>query len=207
MPSPLPTDQAYPGLREPPEPKQSARKPVPKAAVLAVGGRPCSRSSPARVRAGRAEHPAAKPGASTSASGPARRRHGRVAPPADVTAVAVSRTAVRLSWRNAGPQPRTRTSSSSMGDGYKTRACVLNQSPQVITGLNPAQGLLLRRRLTSVGRWRLLDMSPAQPASAAACPNPPGEARPAAGAGRDEERGAAAPGCPPPQRLAAARGR
>lgn len=150
----MPTDQAY-RVQEPPV-ERHTRKPMPKAAkaaMAAFGGAAVLAVLAVAYLLAAPKHPAANqsapsasapaptaPTATTSAAGGGAAGGGvaAVAPPAGVTAVAVSQTSVRLSWKNTGPHASDANVIVSMGVGYKTRV-LSNQSPQLITGLNPVQ--------------------------------------------------------------------
>jgi serine/threonine protein kinase len=137
----MPTDQAYRVRESPPE--RRARKPMPKAvkaAVAAVAGVAVLAVLAVAYLLAAPKHPAANQSAPGGAAAAAAAAGGTAAaaPPGDVTAVAVSQTTVRLSWKNTGPHASDANVIVSMGAGYKTRV-LLNQSPQLITGLHPAE--------------------------------------------------------------------
>jgi serine/threonine protein kinase len=141
------THHAY---RQPEQPAHRAagkRNRVPKAALAGGGGALALVILAVAYLLATPKHPAASPAASASrTSAPASPAAtstpvgaaATVPPPQDVTAVVLSDTSVRLSWKNDGPHASDAQVIVSMGSGYNPRP-VPNQSPQVITGLSPTQ--------------------------------------------------------------------
>jgi serine/threonine protein kinase len=165
----MPTDQAYRAQEPPAEQRTRKPMPKAAKAAAAAGGAAVlailavayllaapkhpaagqtapTASAPAtpsatgggNAGAGPAGEGAGAAGGGNAAGGAAGGGAAAVAPPADVTAVAVSQTTVRLSWKNTGPHASDANIIVSMGAGHKTRV-LLNQSPQLITGLNPVE--------------------------------------------------------------------
>jgi len=135
----LGTEYAY---RAPARPTaKPARKPVRKRTIAIGGGVAIVALLTAAYLMSAPKHPSASQGGAstptaTASTGTAPRT---VEPPQEVTAAVVAgSSSVRLSWRNVGPHAGDPTVVVSMGSGYKPRA-IVNQSPQVITGLSPMQ--------------------------------------------------------------------
>ena len=131
-------------FRQPDQPAHRAagkRKRVPKAAVAGGGAFVLAILAVAYLLAASkhpaASHPTATPPTSPAATTPPVSA-ASVPPPQDVTAVVLSDTSVRLSWKNNGSHARDAQVIVSMGSGYTPRP-LQNQSPQVITGLSPTQ--------------------------------------------------------------------
>jgi hypothetical protein len=135
------THHAY---RQPEQPAHRAvgqRKRVPKLAIAGGGGLLLVILAVAYLLAA-PKHPAANRAAATTSTSPSASvpavNAAPVPPPQDVTAVVLSDTSVRLSWKNDGPHGRDAQVIITMGSEYKPRP-LPNQSPQVITGLSPTQ--------------------------------------------------------------------
>ena len=122
-----------------PEPEQSARRTLPRP-VLAVGVLLLLVviAALAYVLAGHRHQAMANPGR-TAVRGSATNTASAAPPrPADVTAVAVNGSTARISWKNTEPASVYRDVVISLGEGDPVRA-VPNDSPQLITGLDPAK--------------------------------------------------------------------
>jgi eukaryotic-like serine/threonine-protein kinase len=136
-------------FRQPEQPAvRGRRRRLPKAAIAAGGALVLVILAAAYVlalskhsAAGRANPTVPATGASatpaTGTSSPGNAA-ATVSPPADVTAVAVSGTSVRLSWKNTGSHAQNAQVVVTMGSGYEPRF-LPNHSPQVITGLSPVE--------------------------------------------------------------------
>ena len=135
------THHAY---RQPEQPAHRAagqRKRIPKLAMAGGGALVLVILGVAYLLAA-PKHPAANRAAATASTSPTATvsagSAAPVPPPQDVTAVVLSDTSVRLSWKNDGPHARDAQVIITMGSGYKPRP-LPNQSPQVISGLSATQ--------------------------------------------------------------------
>ena len=122
-----------------PEPKQSARNTVPRPA-LAVGALLLLIviAGLAYVLAGNRHQATVNPGQTTASGSATNTASAALSRPTDVTAVAVNGSAARISWKNTEPASLYRDVVISLGEGTPVRA-VPNDSPQLITGLQPAK--------------------------------------------------------------------